>query len=168
MFSGKYDLTMHNNRIFIDRDGQAFTNLVNYLRTGKFPIFSDKQEEQAFFEELSFWKIPLVDIGIIFQNLTFLEKNQINQLQFDENWCANTLTLENNSTVVRKYSKKTLTPLDIQHGIVFCKTSLDIFNPYIEFKVSMNIPSRGKSHLFIGLVDKSKYRKENLGKFLYF
>ena len=28
----------------------------------------------------------------------------------------------------------------------------------------MNIPCRGKSHLFIGLVDRSKYKYENLGK----
>ena len=28
----------------------------------------------------------------------------------------------------------------------------------------MNIPSRGKNHLFIGLVDKSKYQYENLGR----
>ncbi len=26
----------------------------------------------------------------------------------------------------------------------------------------MNIPCRGKSHLFVGLVDKSKYKIENL------
>ena len=31
----------------------------------------------------------------------------------------------------------------------------------------MNIPCRGKSHLFIGLVDKSKYRIENLGKIFF-
>lgn len=28
----------------------------------------------------------------------------------------------------------------------------------------MNIPCRGKSHLFIGLVDKSKYKYEHLSK----
>lgn len=49
-----------------------------------------------------------------------------------------------------------------QHGIVFCKNNLDINTPYIEFKINMNIPCRGKSHLFIGLVDKTKYKIENL------
>jgi len=29
----------------------------------------------------------------------------------------------------------------------------------------MNIPSRGKNHLFVGLVDKSKYKYEHLSKF---
>lgn len=31
----------------------------------------------------------------------------------------------------------------------------------------MNIPCRGKSHLFIGLVDRSKYKYDNLGKITY-
>jgi hypothetical protein len=53
--------------------------------------------------------------------------------------------------------------IDLQHGIVFCKTPLDAFCPFIEFKITMNIPCRGKSHLFIGLVDKTKYKYENLG-----
>lgn len=39
---------------------------------------------------------------------------------------------------------------------------MDVHCPYIEFKVVMNIPCRGKSHLFIGLVDKSKYKYDNL------
>ena len=39
---------------------------------------------------------------------------------------------------------------------------MDVHCPFIEFKVSMNIPCRGKSHLFIGLVDKSKYKYEHL------
>ncbi len=42
---------------------------------------------------------------------------------------------------------------------------MDVNCPYIEFKVTMNIPCRGKSHLFIGLVDKSKYKYENLGRY---
>ncbi len=28
----------------------------------------------------------------------------------------------------------------------------------------MHIPSRGKNHLFIGVVDKSKYKTENLSR----
>ena len=45
---------------------------------------------------------------------------------------------------------------------MFCKYPLDIFNPYVEFKVKIDAVFRGKSHLFAGLVDKSKYRFENL------
>jgi len=39
MFSGRHKLTVHNGRYFIDRDGDAFTNMLSFLRTGKIPIF---------------------------------------------------------------------------------------------------------------------------------
>jgi hypothetical protein len=42
------------------------------------------------------------------------------------------------------------------HGIVFCSEPLDMMNNYIEFKVKIDSIYRGKSHLFVGLVDKSK------------
>ena len=37
----------------------------------------------------------------------------------------------------------------------------------MEFKITMDIPCKGRSHLFIGLVDKSKYRLENLCKIFF-
>jgi hypothetical protein len=61
MFSGRHEIPKHNGRLFIDRDGLAFSNMVNYLRNGKFPIFKDKNEEINFFEELEFWQIPLYE-----------------------------------------------------------------------------------------------------------
>lgn len=61
MFSGRHDIPKHNNRLFIDRDGLAFQNMINYLRNGKFPIFKEKNEEISFFEELDFWQVPLCD-----------------------------------------------------------------------------------------------------------
>ena len=51
---------------------------------------------------------------------------------------------------------------DKDHGIVFCKEPIKNTNCYIEFKINMSSKSRGKSHLFIGIVDKSKYKLENL------
>jgi hypothetical protein len=39
MFSGRHKLTKHNGRVFIDRDGEAFTSLLSFLRTGKVPLF---------------------------------------------------------------------------------------------------------------------------------
>jgi hypothetical protein len=56
---------------------------------------------------------------------------------------------------------------DNQHGIIFCTRPLDIFNPYVEFKVKIEAVFRGKSHLFVGLVDKVYQRKENLGNDIY-
>ena len=40
MFSGRHKLTMHNGRVFIDRDGDAFTCLISFLRTGRVPLFT--------------------------------------------------------------------------------------------------------------------------------
>jgi hypothetical protein len=57
MFSGRHELPRHNNRIFIDRDGAIFTQLINYLRSGKYPIFNTKTEEINFFEEMEYWQI---------------------------------------------------------------------------------------------------------------
>jgi hypothetical protein len=145
MFSGRHELPKHNGRVFIDRDGMTFLNMVNYLRTGKFPIFKEKAAELAFYEELEFWQIPLKEND---------NNSMKTQLQFDSEWCANTLILEQNNSIIKKHN--------CQHGIIFGKAPLDMYNPYIEFKVVMNIPSRGKSHLFVGLVDRSKYKYEHL------
>lgn len=61
MFSGRHEIPKHNGRYFIDRDGQSFINLINFLRCGKFPIFKDKNEEFNFFEEIEFWQIPIYE-----------------------------------------------------------------------------------------------------------
>lgn len=59
MFSGRHKLTIHNGRYFIDRDGEAFTNMLSFLRTGKVPIFVNQNLENAFYDELDFWVIPV-------------------------------------------------------------------------------------------------------------
>lgn len=41
MFSGRHKLTIHNGRYFIDRDGEAFTSMMSFLRSGKVPIFKN-------------------------------------------------------------------------------------------------------------------------------
>ena len=40
MFSGRHEIQTHNGRIFIDRQGDAFINVINYLRNGKYPNFN--------------------------------------------------------------------------------------------------------------------------------
>jgi hypothetical protein len=128
MFSGRHELPKHDGRIFIDRDGHAFTNMINYLRNGKYPVFKDKNDEINFFEEMEFWQIPQHEAS---NNILckLIEDNIIKQLlQFDPEWCASTLNIEQNNTVIKKHN--------LQHGIIFCKTPLDVFSPYIEFKVS--------------------------------
>lgn len=39
MFSGRHKLSMHKDRVFIDRDGDAFCAMLSFLRTGKVPMF---------------------------------------------------------------------------------------------------------------------------------
>ena len=59
MFSGRHKLSMHNGRVFIDREGDTFCQVIQYLRNGKTPIFDNKIKENAFYEELDYWQIPL-------------------------------------------------------------------------------------------------------------
>jgi len=42
MFSGRHQLSTHNGRVFIDRDGEPFCAMINFLRTGKVPLFDSK------------------------------------------------------------------------------------------------------------------------------
>jgi len=81
------------------------------------------------------------------------ELNQQNQT-FDVEWCADTLELTENSMSVKKNGS--------QHGTVFCSQPMDIFTCYVEFKIHIETIFAGKSHLFIGMVDRSKQRPENL------
>ena len=46
--------------------------------------------------------------------------------------------------------------------MVFCKSAFRNERKYIELKITMNVQVRGKSSLFVGLVDRSKYRQEQL------
>ena len=55
------------------------------------PIFTSDIEEKNFFQELSFWKIPLI-------------KNPV-QFKFDKNWCAETLIIDNNGTSLKKKNR---------------------------------------------------------------
>ena len=43
-FSGQSPIPMIGDKYFIDRDGEQFINLVNFLRTGKFPIMKSKED----------------------------------------------------------------------------------------------------------------------------
>lgn len=82
----------------------------------------------------------------------------MNLLKFDEIWCAKTLKLTSNDTVIEKNNST--------HGIVFTKLQLNKEHPYIKFKVDMKIASCGSSHLFVGVLDRSKYIIDNLSKLL--
>jgi hypothetical protein len=59
MFSGKHELKMVDNKVFLDRDGHTFTTLVNFLRNGQelVPQFDNRNHEVMFYKELEFWEI---------------------------------------------------------------------------------------------------------------
>jgi hypothetical protein len=67
MFSGRHKLSMHNGRVFIDRNGEAFSSMLNFLRTGRVPYFENQATEYSFYDELDFWMVPVergpIDIG---------------------------------------------------------------------------------------------------------
>jgi len=147
-FSGQSPPPMLGDKIFIDRDGEQFINLVNFLRTGKFPIMKNKEDENKFKDELNFWKISVQEKKIFAKHF-----------EFDPEWCAPTLNLTENNLILKKNNPN--------HGVVFCKSYLDEYNPYIQFKVKINIAYKEKSQLFIGLVNKSKYKLANLSSKLW-
>ena len=147
MFSGKYKLQTHNGRVFIDRDGRIFQYVLSYLRNGTLPPFDENDSlKESFYNELDYWQIPLTDINV----------HNKSPFIFDTEWCAETLSIDVNAL------NKVVNKNHIKHGIIFCSPVMDDVNSYVEFKVNITIPYKGKSLLFVGLVDKSKYKYENL------
>jgi fructose-1-phosphate kinase PfkB-like protein len=60
-FKGVVELKKdENNEVFLDRDGQTFLHVLNYLRNKRelYPDFMDHNDEIQFFKELEHWEIP--------------------------------------------------------------------------------------------------------------
>ncbi len=143
MFSGRHKLRSHKGKVFIDRDGEAFCMMMSYLRNDRVPVFASKSQEDLFYEELDYWQIPV-------QPQPAMESPQ----EFDPMWCASTLRFEAGHSIVRKNGP--------QHGVVFCKQPMGLKRAYVEFRVTARDRTRGKSSLFVGLVDRARYRPEQL------
>lgn len=60
-FSGVEEVKKINEECFLDRDGDTFLHMINYLRNNRelFPDFHDRNDEIHFFKELEYWKIPI-------------------------------------------------------------------------------------------------------------
>lgn len=71
LFSGQLNLSKRQGKVFIDREGPPFINLVNFLRSGKFPLVQSKEEEAKFYDELDFWKIPIFE-GSKYNNIIYI------------------------------------------------------------------------------------------------
>ena len=59
MFSGKHEHKIVDGKVFLDRDGDTFKMVINYLRNDQelIPEFDTKNQEVMFFKELQFWEI---------------------------------------------------------------------------------------------------------------
>jgi hypothetical protein len=97
MFSGRHQLSIHNGRIFIDRDGEVFSMVVQFLRNHKVPLFENKLKETAFYDELDYWQIP-INTDCIGSGDAFSDALQV----FDVNWCAPTLDLSADHKKIKK------------------------------------------------------------------
>jgi|LauGreDrversion4_2_1035121.scaffolds.fasta_scaffold101186_1 hypothetical protein len=93
MFSGRFKLTTHNGRVFVDRDGEAFASILSFLRTKKVPIFTNQNLENAFYDELDYWMIPTEQMQLE-QGDAGISRPQT----FDAEWCADTLELSADHT----------------------------------------------------------------------
>ena len=101
MFNGKHKLQYRKGRVFLDRDGAVFSQMVSYLRSGRLPVFDESQREAAFYNELDFWQILAND-----ESAHPIDEG----LRFDAQWCAPTLRLEHHNQVVRKHGTCDLEP----------------------------------------------------------
>jgi hypothetical protein len=144
VFSGRHPISYYKGRAFVDRDPQAFCDMIYFLRTEKLPSFKSVWDESCFFDELEFWGIPL----------EFDTRLDESPKQFDALWCAPSVLLDSNQCVLRKSGSS--------HGIAFGSKPMSSANPYIEFRVSITTPSSNGSHIFVGLVDKSTYSPSQL------
>ena len=121
LFSGNHSPQKFKGRYFIDRDGETFLKLIDFLRNDALPNFETDEDKIHFFEELEYWQIPYDK---------FIQINGKSPFIFDTQWCAETLNIENNGKLIKKNTE--------QHGIVFCHPQFDKDNNYVEFYVSWN------------------------------
>jgi hypothetical protein len=62
-FKGVVELKKDDKgEVFLDRDGQTFLHVLNYLRNHRelYPDFMDHNDEIQFFKELEHWQIPTI------------------------------------------------------------------------------------------------------------
>lgn len=145
LFSGRHRIPYYQGQVFIDRDPVPFCHMINFLRTGKVPVFDSASQEIEFLEELEYWQID-VD----------RESGDPGEPQtFDRELVAQTLALEQDGTVIRKKEAK--------NGMAIASLPLTHRNPYVEFLVSINDTSQStETHVFIGVVDRTKYSTSRL------
>ena len=145
LFSGRHRVPYYKGQVFIDRDPAPFCHMISFLRTGKVPAFETASEEIEFLEELDYWHIEVEP-----------ECGEQGEMQtFDRELVAQTLLLEQDCTVIRKKEAK--------NGMAIASLPLSHRHSYVEFLISISDSSQSReSHVFIGVVDRSKYSTSRL------
>lgn len=83
-------MVQEDGKIFLDRNGEVFQHVIDYLRDGKkeLPEFRNMRERKQFFKELEFWHIEtrhFVDAPAErFQHMKTYKKNAPFEEQEDE------------------------------------------------------------------------------------
>ena len=77
-----------DNRIFIDRNGELFRPILDYLRTGVLYI-SESIPRHLVFHEAEFYNIDLINIGVEQGLLNLYELNKINEYQTASKYMVN-------------------------------------------------------------------------------
>lgn len=155
----QYTNKFHNSLLYKDgiiycsRDFKAFHYMISFFRS-EIIQFDSIQDEQLLLDELKYWEIVQSNES---KRLKLNIKNSLVFLpnKFDRDWCASTLIYSEENYIEKQ---------DGQHGIVFLKNPLHEINEYVEFLVKIKIASHCSSHIFIGVLDKTKYKKEYLSK----
>ena len=86
MFNGTHDISVkQDGKVFLDRDGETFLSLINYLRNNRevFPKFVSKDEEQMFTKELEFWDMK-EDLAKLIRGETGMEQDEMNLAQAEK------------------------------------------------------------------------------------
>ena len=137
-FTSLEKIPKRNNRFFLDRNHETFLQVLDFIKTEKFPSFNKKSGKKKFLDELSYWGI----------NIKIEQKEN---LIFDKNYCPKYFILNKNSNILQKANNFS--------GIVLIKRQLNYNNPYIEFYISIeNLYTNHK--IFFALIDGSKFKSK--------
>ena len=85
MFSGRHEVTLKNNKPFVDRDPETFKHILYFLENNKLPKLSDTVAREKLEEEIDYWAIQLpVDVEI--QHILEKEPVAINDFWAVKRW----------------------------------------------------------------------------------
>ena len=85
MFSGRHEVTLKNNKPFVDRDPETFKHILYFLENNKLPKLNDTVAREKLEEEIDYWAIQLpVDVEI--QHILEKEPVAINDFWAVKRW----------------------------------------------------------------------------------